>query len=128
MFRPYLWFRQSLWQRGPALIGLGLLVIVAAPLWTALPVVTAIALIGRGAVLTLQSSPRTTRQDSLIVVNLAVYSTLVGLAIVAQSNAVLHVATEPVSLAMLLDHASAIVVLAGLLYRVFTQLSQPTTE
>ena len=119
--------RNAVWQRGAALISVGLLVIVAALFWPAAPVVAAIALIGRGAVLTLQSSPRTPRQDSLVVVNLAVYSTLVGLAIVAQSNAVLHMSTKPVSLAMLLDHAAAIVILAGLLYRVFSQLSQPST-
>jgi len=127
MLRLYSTLRETVWRNGTALIAVGLLVIVAAPYWTAAPIVAAIALIGRGAVLTLQAGPRTTRQDSLVVVNLVVYSTLVGLAIVAQSNAVLHASTEPASLAMLLDHAGAIVILAGLTCRVFSQLGQPTT-
>ena len=119
-------FWQQGWQQGNLLIGLGLALIVAAQFWTALPVVTAIALIGRGALLTLQSRPRSARQDTLAVVNLSVYSTLVCLAIVAQSNAVLQDSLASISLGMLLDHAVAIVLLLGLVCRVFLRLSQPT--
>lgn len=117
--------RQPLSQRGHALIALGVFIILAAQLWSSLPVVAAIALIGRGAVLTLQQQPRTSRQDSLVVISLSIYGTLVCLAIVAQSNAVLQHASR-VSLLMLLDHALAIVLSLGLVCSVFTRLSQPT--
>jgi len=119
--------RHWLLQRGYATIGLGVLLIVAAQFWTVLPVVTAIAMIGRGAILTLQSRPRTSRQDSLVVLNLTVYGTLVCLAIVAQSNTVLQASNARVSLGMLLDHATAIVLVTGLIFGVFYRLSQPTT-
>jgi|GEM_PF-4486718 len=121
--------KQRYWlqQRGHVFIGIGLLVIVAAQFWTTVPVVTAIALIGRGTLLTLQGCPRTRRQDSLIVLNLAIYSTLVGLAIASQSNAVLQTPNASVSLSMLLDHASAIVLLLGLTCGVFYRLGHSTT-
>lgn len=105
----------------------GVLLIVAAQFWTSLPAVTAIALIGRGAVLTLQSRPRTPRQDSLILVNLSVYSVLVCLAIVAQSNDVLQSSAAQIRLSMLFDHSAAIVLLAGLIGSVFSRLSETTT-
>jgi len=128
-----LWLRHHLskqrrrWKQGHVCVGLGVLVIAAAQFWTALPVVTSIALIGRGAILTLQSGRRTNRQEALIVVNTAVYGTLVCLAIVAQSNAMLQASMADVSLVMLLDHAAAIVVTAGLIVGVYSRLSQPTT-
>jgi hypothetical protein len=114
-----------LWQRGPVLITCGLLVIVAGQFSSAVPIVTGIALIGRGAIVTLQSRPRTIRQDSLALLNLCVYGTLVCLAIVAQSNAILQTSGR-MSLGMLLDHSAAIVILLGLTWRVFFQISQPT--
>ncbi len=117
--------RQRLWQRGDVLIGVGMLIVFAAQFWASLPVVTAIALVGRGAVQTLRSLPRTSRQDSLILLNLSVYGTLVCLAIVAQSNAVLQTSTTRASLGMLLDHAAAIVLLVGLICSVYYRLSQP---
>ncbi len=113
-------------QRGHLLIGVGMTLILAAQFWTYIPVVAAIALVGRGAVQTLQSRPRTNRQDSLIVLNLSIYSMLVCVAIVAQSNAVMQDAATRVSLSMLLDHAAAIVLLLGLVCGVFLRLSQPT--
>ncbi len=116
--------RQHLWQRGDVLIGIGMLTIVAAQFWVGLPVVTAIVLVGRGAIQTLRSRPRTSRQDSLILLNLSVYGTLVCLALVAQSNAVMQTSTR-VSLGMLLDHAAAIVLLVGLICGVFSRLCQP---
>jgi len=118
---------RTLWQQGNLLIGLGLALILAAQFWAVLPVVTAIALIGRGAILMLQSGPRSARQDSLAVVHLSVYGTLVCLAIVAQSNAVLQDSLASAQLGMLLDHAAAIVILLGLVCRVFQRLSQPTS-
>jgi len=118
-------FRKHLWQQGYVLIGVGMLIIFAAQFWASLPVVTAIALVGRGAIQTLRSRPRTGRQDSLILLNLSAYGTFVCLAIVAQSNAVLQTSASRVSLGMLLDHATAIVLLIGLIYSVFVRLSQP---
>ena len=130
MIRAYLWkqhlWQQHLWKRGHANIGLGMLIIVAAQFWNVLPVVTAIALIGRGAILTLQARPRTSRQDSLLVGNLTVYGTLVCLAIVAQSNLTMQASVARVSLGMLLDHAVAIVLVVGLIFSVYVRLSQPT--
>lgn len=117
----------AIWQNGPLLISSGVILILAAQLWPLLPAVTAMALIGRGSVLTLQARPRTIRQDSLVLVNLSVYGVLVSLAIVAQSNAVLDSGSR-VGLGMLLDHSLAIVLLLGLIFRVFYRLSQPTTD
>lgn len=114
-------------QRGYWFIAGGVLLIVAAQFWTSLPAVTAIALIGRGAVLTLQSRPRTPSQDALILVNLSVYSVLVCLAIVAQSNDVLQSSAAQIRLSMLFDHSAAIVLLAGLIGSVFSRLSETTT-
>ena len=116
-----------IWQNGPLLIGGGVLLILAAQFWPVLPAVTAISLISRGAILTLQAQPRTIRQDSLVLVNLSVYGVLVSLAIVAQSNAVIDTGAT-VGLGMLLDHSLAIVILLGLTFRVFYRLSQPTTD
>ena len=115
---------QHFWRRGDVLIGVGMLIVLAAQFWASLPVVTAIALVGRGAIQTLRSRPRTSRQDSLILLNLSVYGTLVCLAIVAQSNAVLQTSSGA-SFGMLLDHAAAIVLLVGLIYGAFARLSQP---
>ncbi len=117
--------RQYFWQRADVLIGAGLLIIFAAQFWAGLPLVTAIALVGRGAIQMLRSRPRTSRQDSLLVIHLSVYGTLICLAIVAQSNVVLQTSSAQVSLGMLLDHAVAIVLLVGLICGVFVRLSQP---
>ncbi len=116
---------QPLWQQAHVLIGVGLLVVFAAQFWVGAPVVTAIALVGRGVIQAFRSRPRTNRQDSLVMLNLVVYGSLVCLAIVAQSNAVLQTSSTSASLEMLLDHAVAIVLLIGLIYSVFVRLSQP---
>ena len=114
-------------QLGYALIAGGLLLILAAQFLASLPVVTAMALVGRGAMLTLQTRPRTARQDSLVLVNLSIYGLLVSLAIVAQSNAVIQESTAQVPLGMLLDHSLAIVLMLGLVCNVYSRLSQSTT-
>ncbi len=116
---------QHFWQRAHVLIGFGLLIIFASQFWAGLPVVTAIALVGRGAIQTLRSRPRTGRQDSLMVLNLSVYGLLASFAIVAQSNGVMQASAARASLGMLLDHAVAIVLLVGLVCSVFARLSQP---
>ena len=117
--------RHFFWQRGPVLISCGLLLIAAGQLSSTMPIVTGIALIGRGAIVTLQSQPRTIRQDSLVLLNLCVYGTMMCLAIAAQSNALLQT-SQPMGIGMLLDHSVAIVILLGLIFRVFFRISQPT--
>ncbi|MCG8451052.1 MAG: hypothetical protein MI725_15905 [Pirellulales bacterium] len=117
----------SLW-RGPVLICAGLLLVVLAQFWSGCPVVTAMAVVAWGAMRTLHAEPRTHRQDLLSIVNLTIYSSLVCLAIVAQSYAVMQRSSELVSLAMLLDHAAAIVLVLGLAAHVTRRLSQPLAE
>lgn len=111
---------------GHALIVLGMALVIAWQFLPMLPIVTAMALVGRGVILTLQARPRTMRTDSLMLINLCVYASLVCLAIVAQSKQVLQTAGTNVSLSMLLDHSLAIVLLLGLVYEVLSRLSQPT--
>ena len=118
----------DLWHNSGLLLALGVALTIAAQVWQFLPAITAIALIARGVVLILQSRPRSVRGDSLILVNLVVYCLLVCLAIIAQSNAVLQSTTPQIRLSMLLDHSTAIVILAGLMFRVFARFSQPTVE
>jgi len=113
---------------GPALLGSGLLIVVLAQFWPGWPVVTGIALVGWGALVALNASPRSRRQDSLSMVNLTVYSSLGCLAIVAQSHAVLRQGADSVSPAMLFDHAAAIVLMLGLAAHVVRRLSQPLAE
>ncbi len=113
--------------RGPALIGAGLFVIAAAQFWPAVPVIATMVLIGWGSVLTLHSSPRTSRQDTLSLVNLVLYTTLVGLAIVAQSHRALQHVPEQADLAMLVDHSAAIMLLFALAAHVFRRICQPET-
>jgi hypothetical protein len=120
--------QQSLWQRGPLLAGLGLLLIVSFQFWEAAPLATAIALIGRGVVLSIEARPRSSRQETLVVLNLSVYGLLTCLAIAAQSQGVLKIAAAPIRFSMLLDHSLAIVVLLGLMVHVGSRLSQVTTE
>lgn len=114
--------------RGPALIGGGLLLVLLAQIGPGMPVVAPIALVGWGAVLTLQSRLRTRRQDALSVVHLATYITLVLLAIVAQSNLVLQEAGGRISPAMLLDHTAAIVLVIGLAAHMVRRICQPSAE
>lgn len=114
--------------RGPMLIGLGLALIGLAPFWPASPQVTAIALVAWGALSTLHARPRTSSQDALTMVNLTIYCSLVCLAIVAQSHAVMKQGVESVSAAMIFDHAAAIVLLLGLAGNVVQRLSEPLAE
>ena len=68
-------------NRGPLLIGVGLAVVLAAQLWPVLPLAAAIAMIGWGATLTLK---RHHHNELLLALNLVVYSSLTGLAILAE--------------------------------------------
>lgn len=110
------------------MIAVGLLLVVLAQFWLRVPVVAALALVGWGAVLTLHQRPRTSRQDSLSIVHLTIYSSLICLAIVAQSNCVLQESGNRIHPTMLIDHAAAIVMLIGLAAHVAGRISQPLTE
>lgn len=68
-------------NRGPLLIGVGLAVVLAAQLAVAIPIAAAIALIGLGATLTLS---RLHHNELLLALNLAMYASLVAVAIPAQ--------------------------------------------
>jgi hypothetical protein len=70
-------------QRGPLFIGAGLVIILAAQLWPTIPLAAAITLIGLGATLTLK---RHHHNELLLVLNFAIYASLVALAITAQMN------------------------------------------
>lgn len=88
-------------HRGTICIGVGLAVVLAAQIWSAIPLATAIAVIGLGATLTLAER----RQRQLLLhLNLLIYTALVSLAIAAQLHARVNVAT-------LCDAASAVALL-----------------
>ena len=122
-----LFFFSSL-RRGPALLSLGLGLIVCGQFYRELPIVTAMAVVAWGALLTLYERPRTSRQDVLSILNLVIYGSLICLAIIAQSQFVLKHANGRVHPIMLLDHAAAIVFLMGLSIQVMRRLSQPLAE
>ncbi len=90
--------------------------------------VTGFAAVGWGAVLTLQTTPRSQRQDFLCLLNLIIYGSLTCLAIAAQSAAVVHEALGQVSMRMLCDHAAGIVLICGLAVQVISRLRQPLPE
>jgi hypothetical protein len=69
-------------QRGPLLIGAGLTIVLTAQLLSAIPLATAISLIGLGAMLTIKHH----RNQLLLALNFAIYASLVALAITAQTN------------------------------------------
>ena len=121
-------FSLSSLRRGPALLGLGMGLVICGQFYRDFPIVTAMAIVAWGAILTLYERPRTSRQDILSILNLVIYSSLVCLAIVAQSQHVLRHASGQVHPIMLLDHAAAIVVLLGLCVQVTRRLSQPLVE
>ena len=138
MFLPNAWvpitmepmtlFSHSARQCGPLLICSGLFIIVLTHFWLDWPVVSGIALVGWGALRTLHSGSRSAGQDALSMVNLTIYSSLVCLAIVAQSQVVLKQGAEKASTIMLFDHAAAIMLILGLASHVARRLSQPLAE
>ena len=70
-------------NHGPLLIGTGLAIVLAAQFLPAIPLATAIALIGIGATLTLE---RNHHGELLLALNFVIYAALVALAITAQMN------------------------------------------
>ncbi len=74
-------------QRGPLLIGAGLTVVLAAQLFSEIPLAAAMALIGSGATLTLATEHR---HALLLPLNLCVYVSLAALAVAAQFHARLN--------------------------------------
>jgi hypothetical protein len=71
-------------NRGPLLIGVGLAIVLAAPLWPAIPLAAAIALIGLGATLTLKQSRH--HNELLLALNFAIYASITAVAIAAQMD------------------------------------------
>jgi hypothetical protein len=96
-------------NRGPLLMGCGLAFVLAAQLWSMIPLAAAIALIGLGATFTLQ---RRHPNELLLALNFAVYVSLVALAIVAQMNLHNNLLTQ-------CDAILAIVLIIGTMPRTF---------
>ena len=79
-------------ERGPALIAVGLIVLLADAYWPAIPVVTSMAFIAMGASLTVVSRFRySPAQRAMMAANLFTYSTLYLLFV----GAVVHSAMAP---------------------------------
>lgn len=74
-------------KRGPLLIGLGLILVLAAQIVPGIPLATGIALIGLGATHTLIERRQ---HEMVLVANLCVYLSLAILAIGAQFHAALN--------------------------------------
>ncbi len=92
---------------GVALIGVGLVIVMAAQLAGGIPVAAAMALIGWGALLTVLT-------EALALVNLIVYAVLVGFTIASQTHAAQNSAAGQLSLLTTTDHVAAVLLLAGL--------------
>lgn len=87
--------------RGPILIGIGLTTVLAAQIWTTIPLASAMAVIGLGATFTL----RERQQHELVLqFNLLVYAAIVSFTIGAQFYPRANFVT-------LLDAAAAFVIL-----------------
>lgn len=104
---PRAFFYQSIAtdNRGPLSIGIGLVVVLGAQLWPVIPLAVGIALIGLGSTLTLNHRRR---NELLLALNLAVYVSLVVLAVSAQLDQRLNLIT-------LCDAVAAAAVLAAAL-------------
>ena len=99
--------------RGPRLVCLGLVVVVLALLWPAIPIASAVALIGWGSTLCLrQSNPE--RQLVLGVLHAAVYGSLACLAGGAQLDRTSSSSGGLAELVALVDLALAIVLVIAL--------------
>jgi hypothetical protein len=76
-------FVSSSIHHGPTFIGIGLAVVLAAQLISAIPVAASIALIGMGSMLTLRERHM---HELALALNFAIYAGIVALAISAQLN------------------------------------------
>lgn len=108
-------------RRGAALIGVGLAIVVLAQWQAGVPIAAAIVLIGWGALLSIASRPHS---GVLALLNLPVYGILGSLAIASQTHAALESEAGQVPLPLLMDHAMAIVLLAGLTLHTVHRLLQ----
>lgn len=80
-FMPRSFVSSAATNHGPTLIGVGLAVILAAHLFSGIPLATAISLVGLGSMLTLKVRQQ---YELLIALNLAFYLSLVALAMLAE--------------------------------------------
>jgi len=101
---------QDLSKNGPALIVVGMTIVLAALCWPGVPIAAAIMLIGYGALLTAFTRPG--RQELLALISLAVYTSLGCLAVAAQTHAAINGPTGRVELFHLADHLLATALLA----------------
>lgn len=74
-------FVSSSIHHGPTFIGVGLVVVLAAHLFSGIPIAAAIAIIGWGSMLTLRERYM---YEVVLVLNFAMYTGIVALAIAAQ--------------------------------------------
>lgn len=113
-------------NHGPLIIGAGLVVVLAAQIWTGVPIAAAIALVGCGATCVLQKAATVGPENSLrhqrwrLCGSLLVYAALVGLAIGAE----LHLRLDPIFLA---DALLAILVLLYATHAVFQRTDSAST-
>ena len=112
-------------RRGAALIGVGLIVVVAAHLVAGVPIAAATVLIGWGALLTVATRPH---GGQLAMLNLPVYGCLGSFAIASQTLAALGSDVGRLSLPLLVDHALALVLLVGLTIDTARRLLQASND
>ena len=112
-------------QAGPSLIGLGLSVVLAAHVWSSVPIAAAIMLIGYGA--TVSSLGRIGNQELLGLLNLTVYATLGCLTVAAQTHTALNGSTGRVGFLLAVDHVLAVALLAVLVRTVVRNVSSLPT-
>ncbi|NOY40393.1 MAG: hypothetical protein GXP26_00965 [Planctomycetes bacterium] len=98
-------------SRGPAFIGVGLIVVLVAHLYPAVPIAAAMMLIGWGATQILGAGNN--RNRLLLAINLAVYAALGCFVIAAQTHSALNDPASQVSLLLWADHVAALLLLAA---------------
>ena len=113
--------RQDARDCGSALIGVGLVIVLAAQFSVSMPVATAMALIGWGALLTVHA-------EALELVNLVIYGVLVSFTIASQTHAAQNSASGQLSLLTTADHVAAVLLLAGLTWYALCRALHPSDD
>jgi len=121
---PRFLFSQNAQQRGLLLIGFGLCALLAAQLFPVIPVAAAMMLIGCGATQLLASG--TLRSLPLLAIHLMVYTTLIGLAIAAQSHTASSGPARSISWMLWADHGVAVLLLLVTIKWLMERISSPT--
>jgi len=121
---PRLLFSQNSQPLGPLLIGFGLVIVLAAQIFPAIPIASAMMLIGWGATLILGSG--SLRSQLLLVINLLIYATLICFAISAQSHAALNGPSRRIDLLLWADHGAALLLLLLTIKWVMGRIGSPT--